>query len=116
MLINDTAGELIDLVSDFSFDDIGSQDISFLLINPDGSIRKLDLDSDLRNINRYKPLKFLVHGWQEAGKYFYQYYSTNTYYMYLLTKHLKMQPTFYLLDSNCVDQISIFFLYEKHNF
>ncbi|KAJ8958272.1 hypothetical protein NQ318_017416 [Aromia moschata] len=67
-LLNVTTKELLDTVMDFTFDEILTEHVQFLLYNKNGSITSMDMYSDKhRLINISEPIKFIIHGWQSTG-------------------------------------------------
>ncbi|XP_018573041.1 phospholipase A1 3-like [Anoplophora glabripennis] len=67
-LLNVTPKELLEVVGDFTFDEVLSDHIQFLLYNNNGSVTVLDTYSDRHHIeSQTEPIKFIIHGWQAAG-------------------------------------------------
>lgn len=68
-LLNVTPKELLETVGDFTFDEVLSDHIQFLLYNKNGSVTVLDTNSDRHHIETsLEPIKFIIHGWQATGK------------------------------------------------
>ncbi|XP_023019189.2 phospholipase A1 3 [Leptinotarsa decemlineata] len=66
-LFNVTSGQLVELVNNFSFEEILTEHVTFLWYQPDGSTIPLNLNCDGYHVDKDAPIKFVVHGWQSSG-------------------------------------------------
>ncbi|KAJ8980763.1 hypothetical protein NQ317_013768 [Molorchus minor] len=70
-LLNVTSEDLVDVVNNFTFDDVLSGQIKFLLYKKDGSFEEFDGNSrGIPIADSSESIIFIIHGWQSAGDTF----------------------------------------------